>query len=91
LAHDLGAIRVAFADGPKHRSVNAGWPEAAMAAALGLSLSGPRSYAGRMTDDAALNPAGTRAATPGDIAAAIRALWRVWAALLGLTLAISLL
>jgi adenosylcobinamide-phosphate synthase len=34
-------------DGPKHRSVNAGWPEAAMAHTLGLALSGPRSYAGR--------------------------------------------
>jgi adenosylcobinamide-phosphate synthase len=44
---DLGALRTAARDGPSHRSVNAGWPEAAMAHTLGLALSGPRSYAGR--------------------------------------------
>jgi cobalamin biosynthesis protein CobD/CbiB len=43
---DLGALR-RRRDGPKHRSVNAGWPEAAMAHRLGLALSGPRSYAAR--------------------------------------------
>ena len=31
----------------RHRSPNAGWPEAAMAAALGLRLAGPRVYGGR--------------------------------------------
>ncbi len=33
-------------DAPKHGSPNAGWPEAAMAAALGLKFGGPRAYAG---------------------------------------------
>jgi len=33
-------------DAPRHRSPNAGWPEAAMAGALGLRLIGPRSYDG---------------------------------------------
>jgi adenosylcobinamide-phosphate synthase len=33
-------------DGGKHRSPNAGWPEAAMAGALGIRLSGPRVYDG---------------------------------------------
>ena len=37
-------------DAPKHVSPNAGWPEAALAAGLGLKLGGPRSYAGRMVD-----------------------------------------
>ena len=32
-------------DGRKHRSPNAGWPEGAMAGALGLALAGPRRYA----------------------------------------------
>ncbi|MEM9170741.1 MAG: adenosylcobinamide-phosphate synthase CbiB [Pseudomonadota bacterium] len=31
-------------DAPRHRSPNAGWPEAAMAGALGVRLSGPRAY-----------------------------------------------
>lgn len=37
-------------DAPKHQSPNAGWPEAAMAASLGLRFGGPRSYAGEMVD-----------------------------------------
>lgn len=38
-------------DASKHRSPNAGWPESAMAAALGVRLSGPRSYHDKQTDD----------------------------------------
>lgn len=53
-------------DAHLHRSPNAGWPEAAMAGALGISLSGPRSYAGGMSDEPWLN-AGARDAEPGDI------------------------
>ena len=34
-------------DAPHHVSPNAGWPEAAMACALGIRLGGPRSYEGR--------------------------------------------
>lgn len=37
-------------DAPKHQSPNAGWPEAAMAAALGLSFGGPRSYEGERVE-----------------------------------------
>lgn len=33
-------------DAGKHESPNAGWPEAAMAGALGFALGGPRSYGG---------------------------------------------
>ncbi len=39
-------------DAAKHRSPNAGWPEAAMAGALGLKLAGPRQYQDRTVDDA---------------------------------------
>jgi adenosylcobinamide-phosphate synthase len=39
----LGTIR---RDASHHRSPNAGWPEAAMAGALGIRLSGPRVYDG---------------------------------------------
>jgi adenosylcobinamide-phosphate synthase len=38
-------------DARLHRSPNAGWPEAAMAGALGLRLAGPRTYNGVVVDD----------------------------------------
>jgi adenosylcobinamide-phosphate synthase len=38
-------------DARLHRSPNAGWPEAAMAGALGLRLAGPRIYDGILVDD----------------------------------------
>ena len=37
-------------DAPMHQSPNAGWPVAAMAAALGLRLGGPRSYQGESVE-----------------------------------------
>ncbi len=71
-------------DARAHRSPNAGWPEAAMAGALGLRLSGPRSYDGRISDEPWLNPEGR---DPGaiDIGRAL-GLYRRMAALLALLL-----
>jgi adenosylcobinamide-phosphate synthase len=43
-------VAVMRRDAPKHQSPNAGWPEAAMAAALGIRLGGPRSYQGETVD-----------------------------------------
>lgn len=40
----IAVLRVTIADAPQHRSPNGGWPEAALAGALGCRLSGPRSY-----------------------------------------------
>src|ERR1700722_2573021 len=45
------ALRIMLRDGRKHHSPNAGWPEGAMAGALGISLAGPRHYAEGMVDD----------------------------------------
>jgi adenosylcobinamide-phosphate synthase len=42
-------------DARHHRSPNAGWPEAAMAGALGVRLCGPRSYHGELADEPWLN------------------------------------
>lgn len=43
-------VEVMQRDAPKHQSPNAGWPEAAMAAALGLRFGGPRSYHGEVVE-----------------------------------------
>ncbi len=51
-ASPAGAAQAALRDAPHHRSPNAGWPEAAMAGALGLKLAGPRSYGGVTVADA---------------------------------------
>lgn len=49
------ALQVIRRDAAKHRSPNAGWPEGAMAGALGVRLSGPRSYGGVSVDEPWLN------------------------------------
>ncbi|MGX1740211.1 adenosylcobinamide-phosphate synthase CbiB [Bosea sp. NPDC055353] len=46
-----GAWRAVRRDAGKHGSPNAGWPEAAMAGALGLRLAGPRVYGETRVDD----------------------------------------
>jgi len=66
----------------QHRSPNAGWPEAAMARSLGVALSGPRAYNGRMQDYPLVNPGGMRMPGPAQIDAAVAVLWRAWAAVL---------
>jgi adenosylcobinamide-phosphate synthase len=48
-------MRVLGADARKHRSPNAGWPEAAMAGAVGVRLSGPRTYGAVVTEEPWLN------------------------------------
>lgn len=58
-------------DAGRHRSPNAGWPEAAMAGALGLALAGPRRYGGVLVDDATMGEGGRREATPADIRRAL--------------------
>lgn len=50
-ASGFRALRVSLTDAYQHRSVNAGWPEAAMAGALDIRLAGPRVYEGVPVDD----------------------------------------
>ena len=49
-AHPEMAWSTALRDAKKHESPNAGWPEAAMAGALGFALGGPRSYDGEVVN-----------------------------------------
>ncbi|MDQ1902598.1 adenosylcobinamide-phosphate synthase CbiB [Paracoccus sp. WLY502] len=51
----LRAGRVMMRDASRHRSPNAGWPEGAMAGALGVRLSGPRIYDGHVAPEPWLN------------------------------------
>ncbi|TQF31282.1 adenosylcobinamide-phosphate synthase CbiB [Bradyrhizobium sp. UNPA324] len=50
-----GALACMTRDARRHRSPNAGWPEAAMAGGLGVRLSGPRIYHGSITNEPWLN------------------------------------
>jgi adenosylcobinamide-phosphate synthase len=77
------AWRAVVHDAPRHRSPNAGYPEAAMAGALDLALAGPRSYAGVEIEDAIMGH-GRRVAVAADIRKALTLFRRADAMLLGL-------
>jgi adenosylcobinamide-phosphate synthase len=64
------AWRAVRRDAGKHRSPNAGYPEAAMAGALGLSLAGPRVYSTALVEDALMGD-GRREANAADIRRAL--------------------
>ena len=70
------AVFAMIADAPKHRSPNAGWPESAMGAVLGLALAGPRRYGQRLSQDPAMYPQGRRDATADDIRHGLLIMWR---------------
>jgi len=59
-------------DAVKHRSPNAGWPEAAMAGGLNIALSGPRTYEGKSDDQPWVNENGRTQIDQKDIKAALR-------------------
>jgi adenosylcobinamide-phosphate synthase len=65
------ALKVMQRDAAQHRSPNAGWPESAMAGALGLALAGPRRYGEHSVDDPFLNAEARKDATPDDIGRAL--------------------
>ncbi len=87
----LAAARRMHRDAPGHRSPNAGWPEAAMASVLDVALAGPRVYGGALTDDPFMNPDGRHKVEPDDIRAAVRLLWRAWAAALCIAAVVALI
>lgn len=66
-----GGWRILRRDAGKHASPNAGWPEAAMAGALGLRLAGPVAYDGVLHDKPWIGD-GARAPSSLDIRRALR-------------------
>ncbi len=64
------ALAIMLRDARKHRSPNAGWPEGAMAGALGLALAGPRRYPEGLVADPWVGD-GTAQATTADIVRAL--------------------
>lgn len=70
-------------DARRHRSPNAGWPEAAMAGALGVRLSGPRIYHGSTTNEPWLNE-GARDPLAADISEGLTVYRRAMALLTGI-------
>lgn len=83
------ALATMARDARHHRSPNAGWPEAAMAGALGIRLSGPRIYADGVADEPWVNMA---ASDPGarDIMAGLALYGRAMVALGAVLLALGL-
>jgi adenosylcobinamide-phosphate synthase len=88
-ASAANAWRAVRRDARRHRSPNAGYPEAAMAGALGLKLAGPRSYAGVSVEDVFMGD-GRRDAHAADIRAALALYRRADALLIVLVAAIAL-
>lgn len=73
------AFAVMWRDAGKHRSPNAGWPESALAAGVGVRLSGPRKYGDRIVTEPWLNPQ-----APDPTAASIRKGLQIYRRVIGL-------
>ncbi|MFC7290424.1 adenosylcobinamide-phosphate synthase CbiB [Hirschia litorea] len=65
------SFKTMIRDAPKHRSPNAGWPEASMAGALNIRLSGPRVYGTETHNDPWLN-FGAKDPTPHTLQEALK-------------------
>ncbi|MZR31307.1 adenosylcobinamide-phosphate synthase CbiB [Sneathiella litorea] len=70
-ANAKNALKAMFRDASRHRSFNAGWPEAAMAGALDVALAGPRIYDGVEVPDGWMNENGAREIGPEHILRAL--------------------
>ncbi len=80
---------VMLRDAGRHASPNAGWPEAAMAGALGLSLGGPVAYDGALQDKPWIGDGATEAGA-ADLVRALSLYRRACLILWGLAGAIAL-
>jgi adenosylcobinamide-phosphate synthase len=82
-----GGLRVMWRDAPRHASPNAGWPEAAVAGALGVELGGAATYEG-VTHERPLFGSGRRP-NAGDLARAMQMYLEACALLWALALALA--
>lgn len=83
------ALAVMWRDAGLHRSPNAGWPEAAMAAGLNIRLSGPRIYDGHIAKEPWVHagaPDPDASSVKQGLALYLRAMFVLGAALLALAL-----
>jgi adenosylcobinamide-phosphate synthase len=71
-------FRAIISEAKRHKSPNAGWPEAAIARAINVALAGPRSYDGQLQQLPWVNERGRQTITADDVDAAVRLLWRAW-------------
>lgn len=88
------SLSVALRDSGLHRSPNSGWPEAAMAGALDIQLTGPRIYGGERVSEPMINGSGRPVATPRDIEAGVELFsmsCTVLTVVTGLVLAVAML
>ena len=83
--------RAVMTEARLHRSPNAGWPEAAMARALNVALSGPRSYDGTVQHFPWVHGFGRKDIGAQQIDAACAALWRAWGAGLAFVVVLAVL
>jgi len=67
-----GALQGLIKDAGHHKSINAGWQEAAFAGGVGISLAGPRQYRDQMVEDVWMNEGGRKRATAQDISTALQ-------------------
>jgi adenosylcobinamide-phosphate synthase len=88
-AKAIEAVRTMSRDAHKHRSLNAGWPEAAMAGALGIALAGPRQYAETVVKDEWIGDGRARV-TAADIRRALHLLVTGCALVIGLVTIVAL-
>ncbi|MFW2588083.1 adenosylcobinamide-phosphate synthase CbiB [Sagittula sp. SSi028] len=86
------AWRVMWRDAGQHRSPNAGWPEGAMAGAIGVRLSGPRVYETHVAQEPWLNAEGGDADGAAMVAALAMFRRAVWGAagVLGVVMVLAL-
>ena len=77
-------------DAGKHRSPNAGWPEAALAGALDVRLSGPRVYDGEVTQEPWVND-GAPDPTPQDLQRGLMVYLRVVVLLAAVMIVLALI
>ena len=71
------SVRTMARDAKLHRSPNAGWPEGAVAGALGIALAGPRVYPTHTVEDPFLNK-GAGDPARSDIRRSVDLIWRAW-------------